>query len=255
VGAGHLVPVAPALSDGGWLLAVARAFADQGLDLRAWGLAWARVAPAVAIVPAFGLRALSTPVRAASALVFSALLLPAVGAQSHSAWPFPVLLFGELVRGTTIAVAAAVPFWAASMTGGLVDALRGAQDSASLPTVEGKASPLGNLFSLLASCIFLFTGGPARLVTLLAEGGTSRDTVLARVVADLAAGVGMAVALAAPIVAAAVVIEIAGALVARAASPAQLHATLAPVRSVALLAVTALLFDRMASLLAVLLAR
>jgi type III secretory pathway component EscT len=141
------------------------------------------------------------------------------------------------------------------MAGGLVDALRGAQDGAAVPTVEGRATPLGTLLSLLASCIFLFTGGPARVLLLLTHGGASYDRALTQVTADLAGGVGIAFALAAPLVAAAVVLEIAGALVARAASPAQLQATLAPVRSVALLALVALLLDRIAAALAVLLAR
>ena len=47
---------------------IADAFARSGVDLGALGLAWARVTPAVTLVPAFGLRALPAPARAVMAL-------------------------------------------------------------------------------------------------------------------------------------------------------------------------------------------
>jgi hypothetical protein len=58
--------------------------------------------------------------------------------------------------------------------------------------------------------------------------------------------------MAAPLLAASIVVEIAGALVARAAAPAHLHAFLAPIRSLALLILTALLLNRMAAFMAAL---
>ena len=118
-----------------------------------------------------------------------------------------------------------------------------------MPTVEDRASPLGTLFSLLACVLFLGLGGPARVVGLLAtpvplEGGA------ARAAADIAAGIGVGVAIAAPFIAASIVLEIAGALVARAASPAYLHVFLAPIRSLALLTLAALLLERIATFMA-----
>ncbi|HEU4533162.1 MAG TPA: hypothetical protein VFS00_03555, partial [Polyangiaceae bacterium] len=59
----------------------------------------------------------------------------------------------------------------------------------------------------------------------------------------------------APLVAASVVVEVALALLARAASPTQVQALAAQVRSVALLAIVALLFERLAAALAALGAR
>ena len=53
-----------------------------------------------------------------------------------------------------------------------------------------------------------------------------------------------------PLLAASVVIEVAAALVARAASPAQVHALLAPLRALGVLAVTAIAFERIATVLA-----
>jgi flagellar biosynthesis protein FliR len=237
------------------LAAIARFLAANGVDLTALGLAFARVAPVVAIVPAFGLRAMSPALRAAVALVLASSILPALHGAAGIASAAPAWLVIELARGTVVAVAAAVPLYVAAMSGGVIDALRGSQDLVAMPTVEGRVTSMGVLFSLLASAIFLGMGGPSRVVATLAEGSMDLAHAPARVAADLAAGVALAVTLAAPLLAASVVVEIAGALVARAASPAHLHALLAPVRSLLLLCLTALLFDRLASFLAVLLSR
>jgi len=56
---------------------------------------------------------------------------------------------------------------------------------------------------------------------------------------------------AAPLLAAAVVLELAFAMIARAASPAQVHALLAPVRALGLLAIVAIVLDRIAGVLAI----
>ena len=237
---------------GSWLEALARLLEGSGLDLGAWGLAFARVLPILVIVPAFGLRALSVPVRAAAALLLSALIVPAVRPAAGQAIPWPPLLLFELARGTLVAIAAAVPLWSATMAGGIVDSLRGSQDQVELPTVEGRPSPLGALFSLLAATIFLSTGGPAHVVGILAASPPDGESAVVRAVANLSAGIGIATAIAAPLIAASLVLELAGALVARAASPAHLAALLAPVRSLALLALTAILLERMAAFVAVL---
>jgi hypothetical protein len=95
-------------------------------------------------------------------------------------------------------------------------------------------------------------GGPAHVVGALAGAPPGIGDGVTRAAADIAAGIGVAVALAAPLIAASIIVELAGALVARAASPAHLHAFLAPIRSLALLILTALLLDRIASLMAIL---
>jgi flagellar biosynthetic protein FliR len=242
------------LKDVGLLEALAHLLETGGIDLAGWAVAWARVAPVIAIVPAFGLRALSTPVRAAAALLLAAVIIPAVRPLASGPLPFPILLITELARGTIVAVAAAVPLWAATMAGGTADALRGSENTSPMPTVEDRATPLGTLFSLLAATLFLGLGGPARVVGLLAspiqlEGGA------ARAAADIAAGIGVGLAIAAPFIAASVVLEIAGAFVARAASPAYLHVFLAPIRSLALLTLAALLLERIATFMALFVGR
>jgi type III secretory pathway component EscT len=235
---------------------LADALAAEGVDLASLGLAWARAMPAITIVPAFGLRALPAPARAVMALAFAACILPAVAPIAPavalvSSRPWLALALGEVLRGLPVAVAAAIPLWAATMAGGVADALRGSQDTASAPTVEGGASPLGVPLSLLAGALFLHTGGPARVVAALSfdpRASLTSQPLLA-LAGDLTRGISLAAALGAPLLVAAVVIEVAAALIARAASPAQVHALLAPLRALGTLTILAIVLDRLSAAL------
>jgi type III secretory pathway component EscT len=221
-------------------------------EIQSIGLAWARVSPAIAIVPAFGLKALPTPARGILALAIAAGIYPALApvTVAHPDTPWLLLAFEQIVTGLPIAVAAAVPLWAATMAGGLLDTLRGAaSDGAGSPAVEGRASSFGILLSLFASAAFLATGGAARVASALATAELPAHPLLAAS-HDLVAGITLAVAVGGPLLAAAVVLEVAFALVARAASPAQIHALLAPLRALGLLAVVAIVIDRIGALLA-----
>jgi flagellar biosynthesis protein FliR len=224
--------------------------ARSGVDVAGLGLAWARALPVVTLVPAFGLRAVAAPARPVMALALAASVVPALApVVTGSARPWLAQALIEGVRGLPVALAAAVPLWAATMAGGLADALRGTQDAPDMPTVEGRASPLGVLLSLLACAIFLATGGPARVALALADPPAPEAPLLGAVDA-LAAGIGLAVAIGGPLLAAAVVVEVAAALVTRATSPAQIAAFIAPVRALALLAVVAVAFERLAGVIA-----
>ncbi len=229
---------------------VAEAFQRSGVDLGGLGLAWARVMPAVTLVPAFGLSALPASARAVMALALAAGIFPALVPIAASDRPWMLLALEEVARGVPVAVAAAVPLWAATMAGGVADALRGSNETPSAPTVEGRATPLGVPMSLLASAIFLNGGGPARVVKALALHPLPEHPLVAAA-DDLASGIVLAVAVGAPLLAASVVIEVAAALVARAASPAQVHALLAPLRALGMLAVLAIVLERIAEALAI----
>lgn len=221
-------------------------------DLQGLGLAWARFAPTLAIVPAFGLKALPTPARGILGIALAAGIYPALVpiVVDRPTTPWVALALEQIVLGIPVALAAAIPLWAATMAGGLVDALRGAQDGSGLAVVEGsKASPIAILLSLLASIVFLATGGPARVAASLATTTLGEHPLLAASHA-LVAGIGLAVAIGAPLLAAAVVLEIAFALVARAASPSQVHALLAPLRALGLLAIVAIVLERLADVIA-----
>jgi type III secretory pathway component EscT len=226
-------------------------------DIGRVGLAWARTMPAVTIVPAFGLRALPAPGRALLGLALAATIFPAMatgaggatGGLAESPWLLQAAV--EVARGLPVAIAAAVPLWAATMAGGVADALRGSQEAPNVPVVEGRATPTGVPLSILASAIFLATGGPARIARALVSlpvAGAQGPAFAA--VQDLAHGTTLALALGGPLLAAGAVIEIAAALVARAASPAQVHALLAPLRALGALLVLALVFDRLEAALA-----
>jgi type III secretory pathway component EscT len=232
---------------------VADAFARSGVDLAGLGLAWARAIPAVTLVPAFGLRALPAPARGVLGLAFAACVFPAMApvtsAMPGGAESWALQLAVEVARGVPVAIAAAVPLWAATMAGGVADALRGSRETPNVPVVEGAATPLGVPLSILASAIFLATGGPARVVTALALHPVGAHPLLAAA-DDLVGGIALAVALGGPLLAAAVVIEVAGALIARAAAPAQVHALLAPLRALGTLAVMAVVLERVATALA-----
>ena len=237
----------------GTIREVADVLAHAGIDLAPLGLAWARATPSVVLIPAFGLRAMPAPARAILALAFAACIYPAIGigpmAPRFSSGLYVVSLLTEMARGLPVAFAAAVPLWAATMAGGVADALRASQEQPASPVVEGAATPMGIPLSLLASAIFLATGGPARVVGALALRAAVDHPLLAAA-EDLVGGITLAVALGGPLLAAAVVIEVAGALVARAASPAQVHTLIAPLRALATLAVTGVVFERLASALA-----
>jgi type III secretory pathway component EscT len=228
------------------LAEVQRAFEAAGIPLAPLGFAWARVLPVVLIVPAFGLKALPVAGRAVIALALAAVIAPSV---SEVGDPHVARLLEEGTRGLGIAIAAAVPLWAATMAGGVVDSLRAASGSASAPTVEGRATPLGIPLSLLASAIFLAGGGASRVVAAIARPETASNPVVLAA-HDLVAGIALAVALGGPVLAASIVVEIGAALIARAASPAQAHSVLAPLRALALLVILAVSVDRIAEAMA-----
>ncbi len=236
----------------GFLGTLAGALQSSGVDLRAWGLAWARAAPSVVLVPAFGLRAVPGPVRAALGLALAAGIAPALEPVAASPWPWPVLLMQQAALGLPVAISAAAALWVATMAGGVADNLRAGRESVALPNVEPGATPVGVLLAMLVAIVFLESGGPGRLAAALADPGLSFQGPLVRAAMDLSHGVELAVAVAAPVVVASVVVEIAGALVARAASPAFIQSLIAPLRAIAILGVTALMFERMARLLALL---
>lgn len=220
-------------------------------DLAALGLAWLRVMPTVVVVPAFGLRALPVPARGVLGLALAAGIYPALipALNAEQGLPWLVIAFEQLLLGLPIALAAAIPLWAATMAGGLVDVLRGSPDATEFATNEGRASRFGILLSLLASSVFLTTGGAARAASALASS-TLPGNPLVRATHDIVGGVSLAVAIGGPLLASAVVLEVAFALLARAAHPAQVPALLSPLRALGVLAVVAVTLERIAALIA-----
>ena len=220
-----------------------------GVDLRGWALAWARVTPALTLVPAFGLNALPAQTRAALGLALAVSIAPSLQPAQLSA-PFAVALLLEAARGLPVALTAAGALWAAGMAGGLADNIRGARETQALPIVDEETSPLGALLALLVSLVFHEGGGAARVASALSSNTALTHGLLWQVALGLTHAIELALAVAAPVVAVSIVAELANALIARSATPAHVVALLAPLRSILILVTFALLFERMASLLA-----
>ena len=227
--------------------AVQAALALAEGQLALWALAWARFVPTIMLVPAFGLRALPAAVRVVLGLALSAAVAPAVRPTPH-AGPWALQLLTELMSGLPVALSAAVALWTATMAGGVIDDLRASRQMSTLPNAESGATVSGALFAMLAALVFLQSGGAARVAWSLAHVDSDFRHPLTSAALQLAAGIELAVAVATPIVICAIVVEVAGALMARAATPAAIERLLAPIRSVVLLAAAALLLDRMVAL-------
>jgi len=236
-----------------YLEILARITERAGWDLAGLGLAWARVAPSVLLIPAFGLSAVPGPTRAVLGLSIAACIGPALGAPAGAqTLPFAAAFVVEFARGLPIALTASLALYAASMAGGLVDNLRGSREQAALPNVDPGATPMGALLAVLTGLLFLESGGAIRVAQALAAPSPPLVGALPGLVRSLTGAIEVAVAVAAPLVGASIVVELASALIARAASPAFIVSLLAPIRAVAVLAIAALLLDRMAELLALL---
>lgn len=227
------------------LESLARELERADIDPGAWALGAARVLPSVVLIPVFGLRALPLLGQVLFAFVLAAAAAPALQPLRAPGEPWLVSLWVQLGSGLPLALGAAISLWAASMAGHLLDQLR---DGTSTPApsllVDSEASPLGILFALGAGAMFLQLGGPARLVAGLSVAQPLSEQALEEMVAALVRGIQLAILIAGPLLAVVPFFELLTALMARALRPIALTAIMAPLRSLALLALVALLLDR-----------
>jgi flagellar biosynthesis protein FliR len=231
--------------------ALSAVFAASGVDPRAWALGFARAAPAVTLVPAFGLSAVPPPTRLTLGLALGLCIAPALSGEVNGGGPFLLALGREALVGLPVALLASLSIYVAAMAGGLVDDLRGGRESVTLPVLPEQLPPVAVLFALLASIAFLETGGAARVASALSSPLLSARFSWAAVAQAFAGSVELAFAIAAPLAVTSVLLEAASALIARAASPAFIGPVLAPLKSVAVLAVLALVFERITELLVI----
>jgi flagellar biosynthetic protein FliR len=172
------------------------------LDAR-WVVAAARMAPAAFLAPPLGR---SPGVRVAVAAGLTALVAPSLPeVAAGAAWR-------ELLVGVALGVVAAVPFAAARAAGALTDRAR---------DPDGRG-PLGTLFTLLALALFAAMNGPRLLVVAVAQSYTafpvgSAPAPGAAVALEAGARlIGAGLILAAPALAALVLVELMVGLIARA---------------------------------------
>jgi flagellar biosynthetic protein FliR len=201
----------------------------------ATALGAARLLPAVWLCAPLGGPRLPAPVRVGFALllalVASPLLTSAGGAAlgELSVLRLAALVGRELVIGLCLGLVASAVFRAAEIAGRLADTLRGANMAEVLvPTGEERSSPLGALYLLVATLVFLHIGGVERLIEALLSsyrvlpiggglGGAATTRAGLVVVEASARLIASGVALAAPVIVAVWLTDVALGLVARAA--------------------------------------
>lgn len=226
---------------------VSRAFALGGGGL---GLArgFARLLPTALLVPAFGLRGLPATVRASVALVLAFAVAPALGTAPAEPGGELVTLVVDVLRGFPLALSAALPLWASTMAGGLFDELRLARTEVKMAPLPDAHSPSAVLLSLLSGFLFFAVGGPSSIAKAVIAAELSRD-VVEKTVGTLAAGAGVALVVAAPLVASAILSGAASAILSR--SPfAAARGAIPSLRGLAMLAFFAVALERVATLIA-----
>jgi hypothetical protein len=114
-------------------------FAASGVDPRAWALGLSRSAPAVTLVPAFGLTAVPVQVRLALGLALGLCIAPALSSRVPSDGSLLLAMGREALLGLPVALLAALSIYVASMVGGLIDDLRGARENMTLPTLPRRS--------------------------------------------------------------------------------------------------------------------
>ena len=135
----------------------------------------ARVLPIFLIAPFFGGRMVPALVKIGVAITFVALLWPALHLSTPDLSAFgPVTLLAlflkEVALGVTLAFLVSLPFFAAEGAGRLADTARGANLAEVLvPQTGGQSSPLADVGLQLAVVLFFATGGHLLFLRALAE--------------------------------------------------------------------------------------
>ena len=206
----------------------------------------ARATPVVWLVAPLGGARLPATVRTGFALLLAVLAAPILAASwaaspeaaalgDVSAMRLALLFAREVFVGLCLGFVASAAFRAAEVAGRLADTLRGANIAEVLvPTADERSSPLGALYVLLATVVFLQIGGVARLIDALLRSyqalpigggltaGSTRAAVWVVAVASvklIASGVGLA----APVIVALWLTDLALGLIARAAPQVQVY--------------------------------
>lgn len=196
----------------------------------------ARLVPVVWLMPPLGGSRLPAPARMGFALLLALVASPLLASGDAAARfasvsaPVLALMIGrEVIIGLCLGLIGAAVFRAAEIGGRLADTLRGANiGEVFVPTAEERSSPLGALYVLVATLVFLHIGGVERITEALLSsyrvlpvGGSLGAEATRR--AAMLVGEGSArliaagVALAAPVVVAIRLTDVALGLIARAA--------------------------------------
>jgi type III secretory pathway component EscT len=203
----------------------------------------ARATPVIWMIAPLGGPRLNPTVRIGFALLLAGLAAPALASAagastlaSVSASGLALLLAREVFVGFCLGFVGSAPFRAAEIAGRVADTVRGANIAEVLvPTADERSSPLGVLYLLVATTIFLGIGGVPRFLEALLDsfqtlpvvqsapvggaafGATTARQVALVVISASARLIATGLALAAPVVVACLLADLALGLIARAA--------------------------------------
>jgi flagellar biosynthetic protein FliR len=196
---------------------------DLGAILLVGALAGARVIPLALLAPFLGGRLVPSPAKIGLAGALAVLVYPQVAAAVPALGPVHlVLLFAkEILVGVAIGLCVSLVFHAAEAAGRLVDLARGTSMSEALVPQSGtRASPAGDLYLQLAVVLFLAGGGHRLVLAALAHSyavvpvvafpSTQGLGAAAAAFIELTAGLlAVALGLAAPVLIAAILTDLA----------------------------------------------
>jgi flagellar biosynthetic protein FliR len=227
---------------------------DVNTFLVFFGLALARLLTAVSLAPFLGGPVVPRQVRVGLAVVITALLYNNVTAGAARIEISPVLFVALLVKealiGATIGFLSQLVFFGVQMAGTLIDTQRGMNQITFLaPQLQGHTSALGSLKFQAALVLFLALNGHLIFLRALARsyhvlpltefphfhaGATAMLTQVARLSADALV---IAVQLAAPVLLALFLLDVAFACLGKVASQVNVHHESQPVKALAGLAI------------------
>jgi hypothetical protein len=207
--------------------------------------------PTALFVPAFGLGILPVALRLAVGFVLAVSIAPMLQVPVvPPGTPWLVALSTEFARGVPVAAAASVSLWAATVAGGITDSVTRASRTRFGRLALADGAPFSTLLFLAAAVSFLGLGGAERVVARLSASDLAVTGPLVGAVRDLAAGIELGVGIGAPLLVAALVLDMATLVAARELRTLRAESALVPLRTLVLVVATAALFDRMAEAVA-----
>ena len=162
-------------------------FADLKETLGLVVVGAARTVPMAWSIPVFGGPTLPGQLRLALGIGLSLFCLPVLAGSPPigDAVRWVLIAFREIMVGVVMGFVCACTFRAAEAAGQFTDVLRGGNMARVLsPTGEGRSSPLGTLFLLLAILVFFEIGGPGHVMSALVRSYEAIPLGLSSQVAD-----------------------------------------------------------------------
>ncbi len=169
-------------------------------DLEKWlwalGVGSTRAVPIAWLIPAFGGQNVPAQARMGLGLALAVLCLPQImpAMPDQAGMMFWILLMArESAVGFTVGFVGSSIFRAAESAGRLVDTLRGANMAEVIsPVTEGRSSPLGDIYLLMTTVIFLEIGGVGFVSMALARSYEAVPLVLTTTPASFGAAARLA---------------------------------------------------------------